>query len=194
MWKRNLSVIGLAVLVAAMSSCIFSPEKDTGDPVEPAKKFEDLSQRSHVLNNIELAYNKRNITQYDRLLDDNFTFFFSTGDVGGGLPQSWGRADELVATTAMFDPNYTGENRCKSIRMDLQFEDGVTWVEVIPGSAPDEVWYTTTVFYEFKIDTEPDNTWLAVPGAKAQFTVRNTGTESAPLWKLVEFRDLGESN
>jgi hypothetical protein len=47
------------------------------------------------------------------------------------------------------------------------------------------------VFYEFKFDMEPDDTYIAVPGARAQFTVRNTGTEDAPLWKLVEMRDLG---
>ena len=48
------------------------------------------------------------------------------------------------------------------------------------------------MFYDFQIDVEPDMTYINNPGAKAQFTIRNAGTEEAPLWKLVEFRDLGD--
>jgi hypothetical protein len=73
--------------------------------------------------------------------------------------------------------------------MDILFEDGVAWTEVFPPGG--ETWYMTTVFYEFKFDMEPDHTYISVPGARARFTVRNAGTEDAPLWKLVEMRDLG---
>jgi hypothetical protein len=81
---------------------------------------------------------------------------------------------------------------CRSIRMDLKYESGVQWVDVIPEDFPNETWQTTTVFYEFTIEIEPDETFIAVPGARAQFTVRNIGTVDDPLYKLVEFRDLGD--
>jgi hypothetical protein len=84
--------------------------------------------------------------------------------------------------------NYSGANRCKTITMDLQFESGVQWIEI---DAPnDETWYTTTVFYDFEFDVEPDTQYINNPGAKGQFTVRNAGTDSAPKWRLVEFREL----
>jgi hypothetical protein len=75
--------------------------------------------------------------------------------------------------------------------VDVKFEMGVQWVEVLPSSAPTETWFTTTVFYDFTIQFEDDITLFALPGAKAQFTVRNTGTEEAPQWRLVEWRDIG---
>jgi hypothetical protein len=78
--------------------------------------------------------------------------------------------------------------------MDLLWEDGVEWVEVIPESAPDETWYTTTVFYDFTIEVAPDTKYIPYAGAKGQFTVRNAGTDESPNYKLVEFRDLGASN
>jgi hypothetical protein len=193
MLRNRILFIGLAVVVAAVSSCIFDPDP-APDPVEPKEEFKPLTKKENVLNNIQVSYNKRRIDKYDELLDVNFTFFLSTGDVGGGLPESWGRAEEIQYNTSLFDPNYTGENRCKRISMDLQFETGVQWVEVVPPNFPEEVWYTTTVFYDFRFEMEPDNTYISVPGSKAQFTVRNTGTVDAPLWKLVEMRDLGEAN
>jgi hypothetical protein len=50
------------------------------------------------------------------------------------------------------------------------------------------------VFYDFSIEVEPDTKYIPFAGAKAQFTVRNAGTEANKNFKLVEFRDLGSSN
>jgi len=74
----------------------------------------------------------------------------------------------------------------------LVFEpDDLAWVEVQPEDFPTETWYATTVFYTFTFEMEPNTTYIAQNGAKAQFTVRNTGTDQNPHWELVEFRDLG---
>jgi len=74
--------------------------------------------------------------------------------------------------------------------MNVKLEDGVQWVNVIPEDYPSETWYTATVYYEFTIEVDPDMIYLAVPESRAQFTVRNTATAAAPLYKLVEWRDL----
>jgi hypothetical protein len=165
-------------------------------PPPPTHEFKALTEREDVLNNIELSYNKRRIAPHDELLDPNFTFFFSPGDVGGNIPEQWGRVDEMAVTTRLFDSglNQPPYPTCRSIRMDLKFESGVVWVEVIPSDFPDEVWYTTTVYYEFTFEMEPDMTYIAVPGSQAQFTVRNVGTDAAPQWRLVEWRDLASAN
>ncbi len=199
MLKRSFLLCGLAVLVVAVSSCILDPAP--GDPpVDPPKNIvvQDLTQKWHVLNNIEYAYNKFNSTVYNDLLDDEFTFFFASGDVGGGLPVQWGRADEFDAADCLFTskdggpagPNCKSDRPvCRSIRMDLIY-DNVQWVEVIPEQYPDETWYTTTIPYSFTFEMEPDQTFTSEPNAKAQFTVRNVGTDTAPHWQLVEYRDL----
>ena len=98
-----------------------------------------------------------------------------------------------AAATGLFcrtgcDP---GVPLCRSIRLDVRFEDGVTWDAVVPLSTPTETWYTTTVFYEFTVEFEPDETFIAYAGSRSQFTVRNVGTDESPRWRLVEWRDLG---
>ena len=191
MLRRTILLAGLVVLLAAVSSCIFDAKEQEPDEEKP-QGFKPLTTREAVLNNIEVAYEKRRLDKYDELLDVNFTFFLSTGDVGGGLPESWGRADEITANSNLFNqtppPPFP---RCKRIQMDVKWEDGVSWSSSFPGGGTDE-WHTTTVNYEFKIDVDPDMTYLNNPTAQAQFTVHNIGTEDAPDWRLVEFRDLGD--
>ncbi|HEX5131278.1 MAG TPA: hypothetical protein VFX92_02195 [Candidatus Krumholzibacteria bacterium] len=158
-------------------------------------RCKDLTTRENVLNNIECAYNERNIAEYDQLLDPGFVFFLADGDVNGGLPVSWDRTTEIGANRCLFD--WVGcQNKplATSMQMDLLFENSLQWVSVIPSSAPDETWYTTTVFYNFQVEVQPDTKYYSYAGAKTQFTVRNAGTDEAPQWKLAEMRDLGAYN
>jgi hypothetical protein len=196
MLKRPFLTVLLVAMVATTASCIFDPDPPGDVPPPPSQKFQNLTEKWHVLNNIELAYTKRNIQKYDQLLDENFTFFLSTGDVGNDLPAQWDRTVEITANTNLFVADPPGElPRCKDIEMDVQWEDSegqpiLAWIEITtPGG---EKWYTTTVFYDFRFEVEPDMTYINNGGAKAQFTIRNAGTEDAPVWKLVEFRDLGD--
>lgn len=187
MLKRSF-VLGLAaLLVAGLSSCIFdpSPGKKT-DPIKPPLVEKDLSNKTDVLNNIEYVYNTRKMKPYEALLDDNFTFFYTEGDVGGaGTPVQWGATDEKTTTSGLLAA-------ASSIDMSIDWKDPVTgkstvqWLEQLSGS---ETWYYTTVFYHFTIKIG-DTTYIPNAGAKAQFTVRNAGTAEKPVWKLVEFRDL----
>jgi hypothetical protein len=182
----------VAVLAAAVA---MSFACDDGGPTSPPPSsgtpLKDLTQKSHVLSNIEAAYNNRRIDWYNGVLDANFTFFLSPADVGGGLPESWNRADEIDVNTKLFDKNYT-TLPCQSIFVDIRSEDGLTWQESThtPVSGPDETWYTATVYYEFHFEIAP-NSYIPLPGAQASFVVRNAGTDAAPHWQLVEMRDLG---
>lgn len=188
MLKRQILLCAMLFVVASVSACIFDPEKDTPKPVSP---IFDLTKREHVLYNIEKAYNDRKINYYNGLLDQNFTFFLSPGDVNGGLPESWNRADEIDVNTKLFDKNYT-DLPCQKIFMDIRTEDGISWIEISPASAPTEKWYQTTLYYDFRFDISP-NTYIPNSGSKAVFTVRDAGPhgEYAHHWQLVEFRDLG---
>jgi hypothetical protein len=184
-----LALVGTFVLVCS----------DDDNPVTEHDGFphyKNLTQREHVLNNLEHSYNERVVTRFDELLDDNFTFFFSPGDVGGDIPQQWGRLQELRVTARLFDPalDQPPYPTCRSIRVDIKFEEGVDWVTVIPEDYPGELWYTTTLEYEFTFEMDPEMTYIAAPGSQAQFTVRNAGTGDAPQWRLVEWRDLAANS
>ena len=183
MLKRSFLLGVVALLVAAMSSCIFDPAGKGGGGGGGGTVLvkKDLSHKTDVLNNIEYAYNKRDMTTYDELLDNNFTFFYTEGDVGGaGTPVQWGRPDEVTTTSGLL----AGADK---IDMNIEWENGVQWGEQISGT---ETWYYTTVFYHFTIKIG-NTTYIPNSGAKAQFTVRNDGTAEKPKYKLVEFRDLG---
>jgi hypothetical protein len=182
------------LVIAMLALACDDPE---GPIIIPPPEDPPLTTRTAVLHNLELAYNRRNITKLDELLDENFTFFLSEGDVHNGLPPHWTRETELQASTHLFSRNRDTEvpprwPLCKSIDMDVQWEDGnLEWVEKIPDTAPDEVWYTATVFYDFLIEVEPDTRFLPISGAESQFIVRNVGTDDGPQWRLVEWHDLG---
>jgi hypothetical protein len=179
------------VLPAIFAAALACGDDETGPvrviPVPPDEK-------SVVLQDMELAYNQRNISRYDARLDENFVFHPAARDVGGSIPASWDRMTEIAAHIHLFTkdpPPPPPIPRCKSILLDIRWENQTAWVEVTPSAAPDETWYTTTVFYDFAIDVEPDITFLSNPGSKAQFTVRNAGTPAEPSWRLVEMTDLG---
>lgn len=185
-------LVGAAVLL----SCVY----DTSPPRVDGHRtptFKLLNTREAVLNNLEVSYNKRNITRLDELLDAGFTSYFALDDFGNGVtPEQWGRTEEIATTTLLFDetlddPRYP---TCLNIRMHVEFENGVDWNELTPLSDPTETWYATTVFYDFMFYLKPDNTYIAAPGSTVQLTVRNAGTEDAPRWRLVEWRDLGGSS
>ncbi len=194
MLKRSFLLCGLLTLAMLSASCIFDPKPAPPDVVAPPQTYTKLPRttREAVLNNIQYAYNKRDITTYDELLDTDFTFFLAPGDVGGQIPEQWGRAEEVRLTGLLFSqdpgPQYP---KCKRIEFDLKFEDGVQWIPVVPQDYPNETWYLAVVVYYFNIDVEPDTQYQPAAGSQAQFTVRNVGTDAAPEWKLVEFRDLG---
>lgn len=194
MLKRSLIHCGLAAMLLVTSSCLFDPEEAPPQKEKPRTvvQLKDLTQRENVLNNIEYAYDNRRTDVYDQLLDQQFTFFFSPGDVGGGLPEQWGRSDELTTVNYLFISNtqpVPAGPVCKSTSMDLNLEN-ITWLEIIPEDYPTEVWSQATINYEFLFKMEGDLDYQSSIGAKAQFTVRNVGTDAAPHWQLVEFREL----
>jgi hypothetical protein len=195
MLKRSLIHCGLAAMLLVTSSCLFDPDEEPIKKDPPATvELMDLTEKWHVLNNIEYAYDNRIIDVYNALLDLDFTFFLAAGDVGGpgGLPEQWGREDELRQVGYLFiansQPVPVGPV-CRSIRMDLTINN-LQWVEIIPAGFPDEIWYTTTVYYNFTFQMEPTDTYNSETGARAEFTVRNVGTDAAPHWQLIEWRDL----
>jgi hypothetical protein len=190
-----------AMLSSLLTSCIFDPKDDPcedcdGDTSQTYLPV-PLESRTGVLNNLEVAYNRRHLNKYMEVLDTGFTFFFYSGDVGGEIPAQWDRESEEQSNKNLFDVNYDDTDPSDGIQppvskifMDVKWEDGVQWQTVTQDDG--EKWYTATVFYNFDFQVGADDHFVNNPGSKAQFTVRNNGTDQAPDWKLVEFRDLDQ--
>jgi hypothetical protein len=102
-------------LVASLATISCDAEKtsptDTGNI--NTTKFTNLQNKDDVLYNLELAYNERNPSEYNKLLDDNFTFIFSEADYNEGgvrFPQ-WDRTAEVRANAKILDQNLAGDKR-----------------------------------------------------------------------------------
>lgn len=196
---KNNFLAGVTIAVLLLAPACEDDCIDCTPP--PPSQYQDLSQKGHVLINLELAYNNRAISEYTKLLDATFTMFFSAGDFGSGsTPEQWGREDEVSANTNLLNPSYVDTDpsdgiqpRCVGVSLDVKWEDVVQWQEIDSPNVPGEKWYTTTLIYAFQFDIEGDWHLINNPGSRAQFTVRNiiAGTDQAPRWQLVEMRDLG---
>jgi len=82
-----------------------------------------LQHKDDILFNLELAYNERNFMQYDKLLDENFTFILSEAQYNAGevdVPQ-WDRDVEVSKTTQIFSPNLPGDKRVISLDLNLDY-------------------------------------------------------------------------
>jgi hypothetical protein len=135
-----------------------------------------------VLNNFELAHNKRDMSRYEQLIDDNYTFFFDTIQNGGQVTIQWGRPDEISATSGLL-------NNVNMLDLDLVNLDKPVWTEMMVSYNGGETWYITTLYYSFIVKIG-DTTLTSVSPAQMSFTVRNAGTMAKPHWELVELRDL----
>ena len=194
MHVKAIVLLIMFVATLVVTACD-TTDPDCCGPIPPVVERENLTQRWHVLNNIEYAYRTRRPDIYDELLNTDFVFFLSPGDVGGGIPASWDRVDEMDATSRLFRSNEQSmpptDVVCRSIRLDLVFDkDTIQWAEIQPSAYPGEKWYTTDVFYTFTFEMEPNTTYIAPNGAKAQFTIRNNPQNGKSHWELVEVRDL----
>lgn len=186
--KPILAII-LLVLLAGLLAC--GEDGDEPGVIKVVPEPPINYTREGVLAGIERACNQRNIARYEALLDDNFTFYLTDADVLGGLPETWTRADEIQLSENMFSTTPPpGMPRCRSMKLDIQWESNLTWIEASSPEA-DETWYVATLFVYFEIDVDPDITFISNTGTKATFTVRNAGTDTTPDWRLVELQDLG---
>jgi hypothetical protein len=173
-----LALCGVLIIAAC--------EDDPTAP-EPRPSYQPLTTRAAVVRNLEIAWNNRQANKAIGLMDENFTFYFSSVDVNSGLPLSWSLEDEVPAMYDLFISNQAplpGYPVCRSVRVDFLYDE-LTWIDV-PGTAS-EVWYATTVPYTFTFELEPNTTYVARNGATAQLVVRQVGEE----WRLVQWRDLG---
>jgi hypothetical protein len=192
-WFAILAVIMLCCTMLATNSCILDADKDEGGGEDPPQQaFEDLLEREDVLTNLQLAYNTRNATQYARLLDNEFNFFFGVVDLDPGEPERvWVRAQELSATSNLFSPNPVGQDPATSISLGLTFPLGEdTWDEFdAPSGHPyeGEKWYEKTVTYTLIVRIAAQDLTLQGIDIEASVVIRKDPDTGE--YRIIQWRD-----
>jgi len=195
MFKRSiLNICALVFITGLVTSCILDPkEEPKKTPDKPVQIYQDLTQKDHVLNNLELSYNEQNYQRYAELLDDpHFTYFFSEADYHENkTPEQWGRADDLDSHQKMFNPN-TPIHKVLSIKLSLEYP-AEQWIATTPdqGQFPGETWYYKSVSYDLTVvvEAQPENITYLAQNLKALFTIRQIEKDGKMIWQIVEWRD-----
>jgi hypothetical protein len=98
--------VGAVALLSALvvTGCPFTPEQGGGGGGQP-KDFWNRTSATGLLHNLQKAYEKRNIAEYESLLATDFVFQLSNEDVVGHpeWPSQWGRDQEILVQSRMFD-------------------------------------------------------------------------------------------
>jgi len=171
-------------IVAALAAWSCDPDKTT--PSAPADPTPPMTQ-DDVLHNLELAYNDRNIAEFEKLLDENFEFYFSRYDFNSGMVpfESWGRLDELNTNQRLLDPDNPDPNRVISIFLELDYVPG-DWDPEPPDSVhAGETWYTKAATYRLVIKTADSWEYRALD-LEALFKIRE---DDGGRWRIVEWHD-----
>jgi hypothetical protein len=184
--KRLSMIVISTLLVLAAAGCDDDPARPKDTTPSP---YNDLTEKWHVLSNLERAYDERNIARYAEVFDqDNFVFHFNPGDVANGdTPEQWGYVEEYNSASNMFS-GAGGQNNNPILSIDLTLKDveSATWTEVEDTRFPGESLWSATINYTYYIDTEADIQFITQGAPKAQFIVR----EIDGKWKLVTWYDL----
>jgi hypothetical protein len=160
-------------------------DKITPPEPKPTVDFKNLQNKDDVLFNLELAYNERNMSEYDKLLDENFTFMYRGED---GTMVQWDRDREVRINSQILNPNLPGDLRVISIHLNLHY-DAVYWIEQPENQDhPGESWYVKTVRYDLIVKTADDWEHRAL-GKHAEFTIRWAQTPGGEHWRIVLWRD-----
>jgi hypothetical protein len=157
------------------------------DPPPDEVEFADLTNKDDILFNLELAYNERDIDQFEKLLDDDFAFVFARGlNMRGATVSHWGDYCEIDASRNILDKNLGGDTRVTSIDLDIDYAED-NWTEEPPNTShPHESWYTQTVGYDLVAKTAGDREYRAL-GLEAELKIRYD--DASGQWRIVQWSD-----
>lgn len=155
-----------------LSALSCSKEEVTGPPIND---FQQLTQRDHVIQNLEASYREGDIGQVDRVMHDSFSFCFTQDST-----RCWSRADEL---------SITGDVMAAG-GIDIQFSY----------AAGEQKWIANTIgprsgaaiwekLIEYTITHPGSESGLTIETGRATFLIRQVRFEDANRWRLTGIAD-----
>ena len=204
---RHLVTITL-ISILTLASCSSGPATPE---IIPPPTFKSLKHKDDVLNNLELAYKRRNFDQVDRLIADDFVF-------DNAQTLLWDKIDELIATANLFGPDDTeppytvslqhvehttwgelkaryidpvgGTSTVTTIDLALTYEVGDAAWRLDPDPQdihPGEKWFLKTLTYDMTVNATPQ-TYVSV-NLRARFGIRFTDIGGEKIWQIVSWID-----
>ncbi len=100
--RRFLPTAGLILLIAGFAGgCIFSPS--TTDPVIESGEYKEQTSPENVLNNLQVAYRRKESAPYAVLLRKDFIFRFQEVDQTEIGTEFWTRDQDSTGTHGLFN-------------------------------------------------------------------------------------------
>jgi hypothetical protein len=202
-FKRRLTPVLLLILIAAlMAGCgIFSPDEsknnDGGDP--PPTDFGAATSPDKLMENFKNAWEQRSLVEYQKLLDDQFQFFFDPND---GLDQyvgpSWGYTEELDSAKSIFQGDsgfdYIKQETIPPV-LSIQF---TTFAKIIDWeNPPTDPLYEGTLRARYKVGISVsfqgvEQTTL-VTGDNDFYVIKVPQTDGPDIYKIKVWEDQGQN-
>ncbi len=131
--------------------------------------------------NVELSFNARDVTLFERQLTDDFTFYFNENDVGNDvngyiIPESWNRDDISRAVDNLLELAH-------DVNLQLPEEDVGTPPEGATTYTADNIAVSLLVM------VDENNGFIANKGM-LEFTFENTPVSGIDQWSIIEWKDF----
>jgi hypothetical protein len=110
----KIIIISIPFMLVLCACNPFAPGLDNSSD-EPSKLLSDQKTPDGVFQNLKYAYTLRDTSIYGQLLDENFTFIYH--DYDRGVDVTWGREEEMRATSSLFQ---------NAQRLDILWKDIVS--------------------------------------------------------------------
>ena len=159
MWKnisRHAAAWISIVMLLYSFGCILSPEEDPAPPNIVPVEFMDLTEKEHVVTNMVLSHQEKDITEYSKLLlspEDTYNgstyangYYWYNQEGAAGLPVFNLRDEDIAAVTNLFlaAKGTPAEDDHQVIeRLTLSLTEG-SWSPLaeIFGEACEDCWFT----------------------------------------------------
>lgn len=162
-------------------------------PPPPPSDYFALTSISNVIANLKKAYPEMNYPEYAKLLHDEFEYVFAPEDVGGqnNIPESWGKADELLSTEHLFSKQ-ENKDHFRADRITLTFVTGPEETTPIDPS------WTLVKLTQIQLNVDSTNSQgeqliYEVVGDQAYLYFKQTDetdpTSGKKLWKIIRWED-----
>jgi len=170
---------GLAVIAAG---CIFSP-KTEDVVVDNGEYSKSLGHPDSLINDLQVAYRRREIGPYAKLLGNEFIFHFLPADAEEIPDGKWNKDQDSTGTFNLF-------NDVDVTRITISLQWYAPKADTLLG---EPVQLVEVSFTDLKVDIDGGNTTLQVNGDRQLFAFQKGDQpgEDPDRWYFVDWEDQG---